>query len=317
MSIYTTLTVCSKQGEPELISKQDAPPLPQWKYSGACAAPEPYDAGNEQRYRSKNIYDLFMGNATFNSFVKEAQYLNNSFPDHYKSDIINYWNDMNITKVKVGVYIGQVQKAFFEFNALGCDKSEWFARSKLTNSSYTDLLDTNTRINFFSMEGGCSEDVGWFLVYDLGSRGVCAWEVDYVPETPAILFIPRSQAAVFSNERGNLRADFMTISAQFGSNSLYIQYILPASNFVNEEKTTTTSSTDPETLDEKVEAIKKELTVVKKATSAYKRTKVSAHDNRSSSKTIGTIAVLIIVTELLLIVLPDVVAMCRAINRMV
>ncbi|XP_021371877.1 uncharacterized protein LOC110462289 [Mizuhopecten yessoensis] len=313
---------------------------------------------------STSIYDLFLGNTTFNSYVVEAQILNNTFRDHYKSDIINYWDDMNITKVKVGVYVGHKQKAFLEFDAQGCDKSTWFDRTKLINSSYTDLLEPSTPINYFSMAGhvneagpnhhirrffinslygGCSNDYGWLIVYDGGSVGICEWEKDHNHETPAVLYSPKTTVSHFKEDRAHIKADFMTISVQFGSNSRLTPCLLPESKFccrdnsnvTEEEKTTqgpdittTTAQTitntsaievstfptiDIDTLHNKVAEIKKDLAVVKKKTSAYVRSKSSAYDGRESSQNIGIFGVVILTTVTLLIVIPDMMVMFRAV----
>ncbi|XP_069141059.1 uncharacterized protein [Argopecten irradians] len=291
---------------------------------------------------STSIYDLFLGNTSYNAYVKEAQVLDNSFPDHYKSDIINYWDDMDITKVKVGVYVGHEERTFFEFDARGCNISNWFDRSKLINSSYTDLLLTSTPVNYFSMEGhkgqtgedhhvrrffvnshydGCPNDRGWFFVYDVGSRGICLWEKDHLSEVPAVLFVSGSTSAMFMSERGKLRADFMTISVQFGSNSSWSQCSLPESEDSLDTKTTTTETitttpVDEDTLNKKVETIKKELAVIKKSTSAYIRTKTSAPDSRQSSKGIGVIGVSVIIAVLLLVVVPDLLALVRHVSKL-
>ncbi|XP_033757580.1 uncharacterized protein LOC117339966 [Pecten maximus] len=177
----------------------------------------------------------------------------------------------------------------------------------------------------------CDHDKGWFFVYDVGSLGMCIWEQDYVPEVPAVLFIPGSRSTEYMNERGNLKADFMTISVQFGSNSSLAQCILPESTYCCQDKEETTSqvsdthntdyTTAPpllnmDTLAKKVEEIKQELTVVKKTTSTYKRTKTSAHDGRKSSQSIGIVGVLMIITVLLLIVVPDMLAVGRKLYKM-
>lgn len=56
-----------------------------------------------------------------------------------------------VLQVKVAIYNNGVEKANIVFNAVGADKNNWFDKSRVISSTYTDIQ--NAPSEFFSMIG--------------------------------------------------------------------------------------------------------------------------------------------------------------------
>ena len=54
-------------------------------------------------------------------------------------------------QVKVAIYNNGVEKANIVFNAIGANKDNWFDKSRIISSTYTDIM--NAPKEFFSMIG--------------------------------------------------------------------------------------------------------------------------------------------------------------------
>ncbi|CAC5391148.1 unnamed protein product [Mytilus coruscus] len=180
-----------------------------------------------------SFYDLYVGTGTLNMDNNAAQSLTTPIKEHFKSDIINYWESLQIDQVRVSVYKNGSERAFFLFNGVGSSKTNWFAKNRLLNTSYTDL-DQSTTANYFSISGhtayvgnlqtqfyrrffinanyaGCCCDKGWLFVSDIYSYGDCDWEHLYLPHKPFIVFSPQSTRSQYSNGRVRLYLSILIV----------------------------------------------------------------------------------------------------------
>ncbi|XP_052081842.1 uncharacterized protein LOC127719654 [Mytilus californianus] len=182
-----------------------------------------------------SAYDLFMSNDSLNVNDKEAMSLQCSkyqVKKHFKSDIVNNWSNVEIDLVRISLFVSGIEKAFFLFNGSETNKTSWFDKSRLINSSYSDL---NKDIDFthFSVVGihgkadrhagnysrrfyirndksdKCETDEGLLLVGD--AEGNCQYE-ENITEQPFILF---SASSNVSKAIHHAVADSMAIFIKF------------------------------------------------------------------------------------------------------
>ncbi|XP_061193477.1 uncharacterized protein LOC133201704 [Saccostrea echinata] len=139
---------------------------------------------------------------------------------HLRSPLIDQWNSLNIVKIRV--VFGGLGKtlAFLEFDGSGSNKEDWFSKSRLLHSSWSDLK-SSSHTNFFSMNGHnadlkrhffinkqygeCPNDIGWLVVID--RIPVCPWENkgDY----PLFLYSKSLTASNWNHDTGS--ADVMNV----------------------------------------------------------------------------------------------------------
>lgn len=102
---------------------------------------------------------------------------------HYRHPIIDDWATLNPQQVRYSIYKNEVEVAWVLFNATGSNKTNWFHKSRVLSSSYTDLtpsayhrvfqLDfrySNVERHFYisGSWGGCSNDDMWLCTFDNG-----------------------------------------------------------------------------------------------------------------------------------------------------
>ncbi|XP_070568448.1 uncharacterized protein [Ptychodera flava] len=140
-----------------------------------------------------NLYDLFTSDEGLNEDVQGARALTNEFQGHYKNHLMDKWEGIGVTEVKVALYTGGKEKASLLFNGISSDKESWFSNERLRSSPWDDLMDTKLENGkdgqYFSVAGddginrhfyinnnygGCGNDAGWLVVVDDGST-VCNW----------------------------------------------------------------------------------------------------------------------------------------------
>ena len=57
-------------------------------------------------------------------------------------------------KVKVSVYKDNTEVAYFLFHGTESNKTNWFSRDRLLDTSYTDLMNVDdSRLEYFSIDG--------------------------------------------------------------------------------------------------------------------------------------------------------------------
>lgn len=107
-----------------------------------------------------------------------------------RSPYIDYWNCLNIKKIKIELNTQGETMAFIEFNGQNSDYLNWFHNSRIVNTSWTDMQKSGS-YNFFSIDketrfsrkffinknyGGCAKDAGWLVVNDINGSKPCKWE---------------------------------------------------------------------------------------------------------------------------------------------
>ncbi|XP_022321224.1 uncharacterized protein LOC111123273 isoform X1 [Crassostrea virginica] len=139
-----------------------------------------------------------------------------------RSPYIDYWNCLNIQKVKLELNSGGKTLAFIEFNGRGSNYLNWFHNSRISRTSWTDMK-RNGRYNYFSIDketrysrhffinmkyGGCPEDAGWFVVADVINSKPCPWEK--FKKYPQFLYTKNRKVGKWSNMKYG-RAEFLNI----------------------------------------------------------------------------------------------------------
>ena len=107
---------------------------------------------------------------------------------HVVSRQLARWNTgFTVTQARVVMYQSGREQAFLRFNAIGSDRTNWFALGRVITATWTDLASQGQ--NFFQIEGhgnygrhwfinrnygGCPADTGW-LVVNGSTETTCAW----------------------------------------------------------------------------------------------------------------------------------------------
>ncbi|XP_063447922.1 uncharacterized protein LOC134727472 [Mytilus trossulus] len=109
---------------------------------------------------------------------------------HLRNHVIDHWTEMNINMVKVELYQKNEQVVWMTFNARNTNNLNWFSKTNLYQSSFTDL-STRSITNYFSAAGesipnvvsrrfyisrqhrGCPNDFGWLCIAE--KPDVCKW----------------------------------------------------------------------------------------------------------------------------------------------
>nr|XP_006812409.1 PREDICTED: uncharacterized protein LOC102807374 [Saccoglossus kowalevskii] len=148
------------------------------------------------------MHSLWLGESTLNEDNPDAKLLDDSYPQHFKSSLVERWGELNIQQVKVSLYTAGEEVTYFIFDGTGSDKHNWFSQERLVDSPYSDLTST-TVTNYFSIEGhtevgrtffingqygGCHVDYGWLVVRT--AEEACDWDETGQPESgfPTFLY---------------------------------------------------------------------------------------------------------------------------------
>ncbi|XP_064650329.1 uncharacterized protein LOC135501867 [Lineus longissimus] len=135
---------------------------------------------------------------------------------HYKNRLFDNWKKLGIKRVKLALFKGSEQVAFVTFNGVDSTETNWFAKSRLLSSSWTDLTKTSTA-NFFSLAGhidspgnvyrrffinrsygGCKVDKGWMVVYDKSKEPCLAVNNVTGLPCPIVLYSKKNTATTYS-----------------------------------------------------------------------------------------------------------------------
>ncbi|XP_070567271.1 uncharacterized protein [Ptychodera flava] len=153
-----------------------------------------------------NLYAIYTSNKPMNQDRPEARELNDKFKGHYKSYLMDHWEALGVSEVKIAMFREGVEKVSMVFNGIGSTKMDWFTRERLKSSPWQDLMDSFPQqgINYFSISGhanlnrrffvnnhygGCPEDFGWMVVVDDGNTA-CPWST--VSEKLFFMYSPHS-----------------------------------------------------------------------------------------------------------------------------
>ncbi|VDI37177.1 Hypothetical predicted protein, partial [Mytilus galloprovincialis] len=99
----------------------------------------------------ERVYDLYIGNDTSVLTKQEAASSSSRVKQHFKSDIINYWEYFNIEQVKISVNTKGTEEAYFIFNGTETNKTNWFSTDRILRSSYTGLTSNTTKLYFSNL----------------------------------------------------------------------------------------------------------------------------------------------------------------------
>ncbi|VDI49771.1 Hypothetical predicted protein [Mytilus galloprovincialis] len=239
-----------------------------------------------------NVYDLYTGDGVLNVDNAQAQSLTHPIKEHFKSEIVDKWTSAGIVQVRLAIHKNGTEVAYFLFDGKESNKTDWFLKERLQNSSYTDLQNSTSNIptNVFSIYGiqgflniyrsfyinsvwgGCASDAGWLMVYDTHNVGGCPWEGYYLSDKPAILYSPISTRVRFSQiDPANLTCHSSCLKP--------IQ--LDAVTYCHKPCDTIIDVTA------KVRQLRDDLAINRKNTTSYRRTLGSVYENRTSAKTMG------------------------------
>ncbi|XP_048251642.1 uncharacterized protein LOC124111859 isoform X1 [Haliotis rufescens] len=148
---------------------------------------------------------------------------------HFKSRIVPMWEQANIKLVKVLLLKDSQKKAYILFNGIGSTKTSWFSRSRVINSTWSDLKTApsnifsiaghqvlNRRFFMSSIYNGCAGDYFWMDIID-NNQGImgCAW--DKTTRFPKIIYSIKSTAAKTDSKLHNFEyADGMAVLVKLG-----------------------------------------------------------------------------------------------------
>ncbi|XP_062612932.1 uncharacterized protein LOC134274697 [Saccostrea cucullata] len=139
------------------------------------------------------IFDIYSNTSLSGIFTSE---IDGTQYNQYKSDIINDWTKRNIQKVKISLSSQGQVAAFFEFDGRSTTSMNWMSKSRLINSSYSDLDEAsmhyceirfreNLRVHrmFYiaAPHNKCEGDSGWLVVIPSTNYEPC--NVDQVTST--------------------------------------------------------------------------------------------------------------------------------------
>ncbi|VDI24358.1 Hypothetical predicted protein [Mytilus galloprovincialis] len=213
-----------------------------------------------------------------------------------------------------------MEKSFLHFDGTGTDKINWFSQEDLLNSSYSDLKTASPDVNgyHFAVEGysrvrrrffvsksfgGCSEDFGWLLVSG-GFDGACSYE----PANTLTILYSTGYMAMKFEELKSSTCQPLTSQADNCSTPVQLASYIYCYRLCNKSSSETN-------LQEKIQKLKKELSVSERDTSKYRRSLTSARDDRYSSKTIGLVGALGIALVVGFIVTLDSVKICQKCSK--
>ncbi|XP_052719648.1 uncharacterized protein LOC128191556 [Crassostrea angulata] len=145
-----------------------------------------------------------------------------------RSPYINYWNSLNINKVKLELNTRGNTVAFIEFDGKDSNYLNWFDNSRILSSSWTDVHKSQT-YNVFSIDkesrfyrhfyinksyGGCPQDVGWLAVKESANfTRACDW--DKHSTYPQFLYSRNGKVTKW-NDMEFGKADVLNIYVQMG-----------------------------------------------------------------------------------------------------
>ncbi|XP_062618861.1 uncharacterized protein LOC134280468 [Saccostrea cucullata] len=113
-------------------------------------------------------------------------------PKILRSIKIDFWECLNIQKVKVELFSKDKTVAFVEFDGKDSTYMNWFHNNRVLKSSWPDMRKGG-QFNIFSLNkearygrhffinksyprNGCPGDSGWFVVMDAPGSKPCRWE---------------------------------------------------------------------------------------------------------------------------------------------
>ncbi|XP_052811302.1 uncharacterized protein LOC128238970 isoform X2 [Mya arenaria] len=168
----------------------------------------------------KSVYDAWT-KGTDTTTTKPVD-MARSYSSHFREANLYYrWSSLNIKYVKFALYKDNLETAYIVFNGDGSTNTNWFNKTRVLESSWSDLTPDAT-YNIFSVIGdnrnlrnffinrkyaGCSGDIGHFVVSD-GPKGSCAMDVHV--RHPQFVYSDMNSADVWERKQFQ-RADYLAI----------------------------------------------------------------------------------------------------------
>lgn len=143
-----------------------------------------------------------------------------SYASHFRHRYLDNWSNFDIKYVKFALYDHDREVAYIIFNGVGSGINNWFSKTRVIASSYSDLTPSAT-YSQFSIEGshvhrrfliatyaGCDGDTVHFATIDNNAGTLCLW--DNHPAYPQFLYSMVNKADYF-NRRQFGRADYLAV----------------------------------------------------------------------------------------------------------
>ena len=120
----------------------------------------------------------------------------------YRSTQIDTWDMTDVLGIRVSFFADGSEQAFVEFGASGTNSGNFFSKTNVTASSWTDMAAGYTGAQFFSIAGdsgidrhwfiesnygGCGTDTGHMVVIDSTGSQPCNWETTRLTENSRLL----------------------------------------------------------------------------------------------------------------------------------
>lgn len=142
----------------------------------------------------KSSSQMWSSSETINENTSEALNIASSFRGHYQNRFVPNWHLVKPKEALIALYRedGSVLETLsIVFNATNSDNKNWFSKSRMIHSPWTDLESEPQ--NIFSIEGccsgrdfyisrnhgGCPNDAGWLAIISTD----CPWEQRRPPFT--------------------------------------------------------------------------------------------------------------------------------------
>ncbi|CAC5398473.1 unnamed protein product [Mytilus coruscus] len=256
---------------------------------------------------SDSVYDLYTGNNTSFQTKLEASLIAPRGKRHFKSDIINNWEYLNIEQVKVSVNKDGIEKAYFIFNGTESNKTNWFSTNRILKSSYTDLTSYATNM-YFSNKDHVLDNSQHRLFFMISKYD----RVDLL-QTKLLVLDAKRQKNVIVYYPFNFGP--RTMESKEDSKSITKDSITTEST--NTTKISTYTKGEINKTQDRIDKLKKVLHVDPKLTSNYIRSLISVYESRISAVSIGTVGISVISLILGTIIALDVVTNSKNIKRFI
>ncbi|KAH3735710.1 uncharacterized protein LOC127849703 [Dreissena polymorpha] len=169
----------------------------------------------------QNVYSAWMTGQ--NASTTKPIDMSRSYSSHFRQENLNAtWANINATYVKFALYRDNREVGYVIFDAQGSDFSNWFAKGRVVDASWSDLTKTAT-YNGFSIYGDvratierrflinnvygeCPGDIGHVAVIE--RDGSC--NMDKHPSYPQFVYADLNSADMWQKQQFG-RADYMAI----------------------------------------------------------------------------------------------------------
>ncbi|KAH3787221.1 hypothetical protein DPMN_165341 [Dreissena polymorpha] len=171
----------------------------------------------------QNVYNAWMTGQ--NASTTKPIDMSRTYSSHFRQDNLKAtWANLHVTYVKFALYRDNREVGYVIFDAQGSDFTNWFAKERVVDASWSDLTKTAT-YNFFSIVGdtfnderrffinklyyGCPKDIGHVAVIERDCNN-CNCNMDKHPRYPQFIYADLNSADLWEKQQFG-RADYMAI----------------------------------------------------------------------------------------------------------